>query len=122
MLWLQGLVCLAAWLALGVVLALQRDALFTWARRTPGRVRRILAPVPLLASAGILVIALNGIEGLGGLSEHGLSPGAWVAVGLIGAVFVSLQVLAAALAFADVGPGETGSLGGASMGQAEERR
>lgn len=122
MLWLQGLVCLTAWLALGVVMALQREALFLWARRAPGRVRRLLAPGLLLISAGVLVVALFLVSGLGGLSERGLAPWAWVTVGLIGAVFVSLQVLAAALAFADVGLGETGRLSRASMGQAEEQR
>jgi hypothetical protein len=121
MLWLQGLVCLAAWLALGVVLALRREALFIWARRASGRARRLMAPALLLVSAGVLVVALGLVSGLGGWSERGLAPWAWAAVGLIGAVFVSLQVLAAVLVFADLGLGETGSLGGASMGQAEEQ-
>jgi hypothetical protein len=60
------------------------------------RNRVLLGSVGLLAGLAVLAGGLFAVYRFGGITESGLEPWGWVAVALVGLVFVHLQVLGAA--------------------------
>ncbi|MCC7101935.1 MAG: hypothetical protein IT206_02515 [Fimbriimonadaceae bacterium] len=96
MIWLQATVCLFVWLAYGLYLRTRSDSL-RMRLQALSRNQLILRSISgFVLSAAIMLTGLWGISACGGLSAKGLNAWSWPAVGVLGLVFVHIQVLSAA--------------------------
>lgn len=96
MIWLQAGACFVAWTLYGLWLRRSSETLRAKMHSTSRNRRVLLGSVGLLAGLVVLAIGLWSIAALGGLTAKGLVPWAWLAVTVVGVVFVHLQVQGAA--------------------------
>lgn len=96
MIWLQASACFVLWLSFGLLLRRSSHRLKARMHGLSRTARAMLGSVGLLGGLAVLAVGLYGVSQLGGLDTNGLRPWAWIAVALLGLVFVHLQVLGAA--------------------------
>ncbi|MBS1704734.1 MAG: hypothetical protein JST40_02585 [Armatimonadetes bacterium] len=93
--WAQGAVCFVIWLGYGLWLRRGADQMRTRLRGLARGKRVALGSVGLIGAMVVLLAGLVGIAQLNGLQQGTLVPWAWIAVALLGVIFVHMQVLAA---------------------------
>jgi hypothetical protein len=96
MIWLQAGACFVLWVGYGLWLRRSSESLKARMQGLSRRSRTLLGSVGLLAGLAVLALGLFAVFQLGGLDESGLKPWAWLAVAVVGTVFVHMQVLGAA--------------------------
>ncbi len=96
MIWLQAGACFVLWVGYGLWLRRSSESLKARMQGLSRRSRTLLGSAGLLAGLAVLALGLFAVFQLGGLDENGLKPWAWLAVAVVGTVFVHMQVLGAA--------------------------
>ncbi len=96
MIWLQAGACFVLWVCYGLWLRRSSASLKARMHGSSRRTRTLLGSVGLLVGLAVLAAGLYAVSRFGGLDANGLKPWAWMAVLLVGTVFVHLQVLGAA--------------------------
>jgi hypothetical protein len=96
MIWLQAGICFLLWVAYGVWLRRYSERIRLTMHGRSRTVRTLIGSVGLLGGLAILAFGLYAVYSLGGVQDGVLTMLGLLAVGLIGLVFVHVQVLGAA--------------------------
>lgn len=97
MIWVQGLTCLAVWLAYGVFQSRRSTALRTKLLSIPRSSRGLRGAALMLLGAAALMAALIIAHSLGGFTPNGMTPLTWIGIAVAGLVFVHGQTMAMAI-------------------------
>jgi hypothetical protein len=117
MTWAWAALSFAIWIALGWAASRRSADLRRWMASASRRQRALLGSVGLLVGLFVLVGGAALIASANGLQNGVLAPWAWIAMTILGAIFIAFQVLGAAALFSLALDRETPSQGGASKPQ-----
>lgn len=95
MLWVQVGVCLLIWIGCGWWLARPDSWMHRRLDRWSRKARTLLGSVGLLFGLAVLITGVYAVATGEGMADGRLKPWAWIAVAVLGLLFVGLQVLGA---------------------------
>ena len=95
MMLLQSFAAFGLWIAYGLWMRSQQDRLRIKLQSSSRRHRVLLGSAGFIVSMIVLLGGLAAISALGGTTKEGLKAWAWVAVVVVGSIFIHLQVLGA---------------------------
>jgi hypothetical protein len=97
MIWIQGLICFAIWIAYGFVQSRRSDQIRGKISGQPRSKRAIGGAVIMLLGAGILFGVLVTAHSLGGFTDRGMTIPTFIAIAVAGLGFVHAQTMAMAM-------------------------
>ena len=96
MIWLQAGTCFLLWVAYGFWMRRSSEQMRRAMHGKSRRARTMLGSAGLIAGLALLAGGLYGVYALGGIQGGELTPWGWIAVAVVGTVFIHMQVLGAA--------------------------
>lgn len=99
MTWAWAGLSFAVWIVLGLLARRRSADLRRWLATSSRRTRGMLGSVGLLAGLAVLIGGAALVASAGGIQNGALLPWAWLAMTILGAVFIACQVLGAAALF-----------------------
>lgn len=96
MIWIQGAVLFVLWIAYGVFQSRRSQAIRKRIGSIPPRRRGLVGASLFVVGGMVLIGGLGIVLQQGGFTANGMTPLAWVVVGLLGLGFVHAQTLATA--------------------------
>lgn len=97
MIWVQGLICFAIWIAYGFIQSRRSDTIRQRLSSLTRQSRAVSGAVIMLVGAGILFGVLITAHSFGGFTTNGMTPLTFLAIAIAGLGFVHAQTMAMAM-------------------------